>query len=122
MSDFKLNFHGFTFAELFQADTLNALDQQYLTHLHRHNPSLHAELLAYRTQSQTFTPVQISELLLACAKILEEFIADLFSLHEALEASRQQTRQHDPIFEFKKWFVLRRARRRLSQKEPRRQK
>jgi NADPH-dependent glutamate synthase beta subunit-like oxidoreductase/NAD(P)H-flavin reductase len=118
MSDFQLNFHGFTFAELFQADTLNALDQQYLAHLHRHSPSLHTELLAYRDQSQTFTPVQISELLLACAKVLDEFIADLFSLHEALEASRQQTRQHDPIFEFKKWFVLRRARRRLSKKEP----
>ncbi len=112
-----MNFNELTFATFFQADTLNTLDQQFLTHLHHQNPSLHTKLLAYRFGTQTVTPIQISELLLVCAPVLEEFMADLFGIHEALEASRQQTRQHDPIFEFKKWFVLRRARRRLMKTE-----
>lgn len=117
MPNLSPNFNGFTFAELFQADKLNTLDQQFLSHLHHQNPSRHAELLAYRHQTQTFTPVQISELLLASAKLLEEFLADLFGLHEPLTNAHQQTNQHSPIFEFKKWLVLRRARRRLTKKE-----
>jgi NADPH-dependent glutamate synthase beta subunit-like oxidoreductase/NADPH-dependent ferric siderophore reductase len=115
MSDFQLNFQGFTFAELFQADSLKQLDQQFLTHLQQQNATLQANLLAYRHCQATFTAIEISQLLLACAPILEHFIADMFGIHEALAASRYQTCQHDPIIEFKKWFVLRRARRRLHQ-------
>jgi len=117
MSSIKLTIPGFTYESLFKAETLNKLDQHFLTHLHQHNPALHTDLLSYRNAAQTLTPIQKSEFLIACAKVLEEFIADLFGIHQALQTAEQQFRQHDPIFAFKKWFVLRRARRRLSKKE-----
>lgn len=107
-------FNGFTFTELLQADTLKRLEQQFLNNLRSYDSSLHDELLAYRNEAKTFTPLQISELLLTCAPVLEKFIADLFGIQEPLNASRR----HDSIFEFKKWLVLRRARRRLTKKEP----
>jgi NADPH-dependent glutamate synthase beta subunit-like oxidoreductase/NAD(P)H-flavin reductase len=109
----KLNFNGFTFADLFQGDTLNTLDQQFLERLNHHDPSLHSRLLDYRQHSHTWPATQISELLLACAPVLEEFIAELFRIQLALENSRQQTYSHQAVFEFKKWVVLRRAKRRL---------
>jgi len=103
MSSLKLNIPELTYESLFQTESLNKLEQHFLTHLHQHNPALHTDLLSYRNAAQTFTPRQKSELLIACAKVLETFL---------------QFRQHDPVFAFKKWFVLRRARRRLSKKEP----
>jgi NADPH-dependent glutamate synthase beta subunit-like oxidoreductase/NAD(P)H-flavin reductase len=103
-----MNFNGFSFTELFQINTLNSLDQQFLSHLRRYDPSLHDELTQYRLDPKAFTP---SELLLACAPVLDEFIADLFGITQA-------STQQPPLFEFKKWFVLRRARRRLKKKEP----
>jgi NADPH-dependent glutamate synthase beta subunit-like oxidoreductase/NAD(P)H-flavin reductase len=106
-----MKFNGFSFTELFQTNTLNSLDQQFLSHLQSTEPSLHEGLSQYRTDPKTFTPIQISELLLACAPVLDEFIANMFGIAQA-------SRLHEPIFEFKKWFVLRRARRRLMKKEP----
>jgi len=114
---FIMNFHELNYQELFQAETLAQLDQQFLNHFRHQNSSLHDELMAYRSQSKPFTPIQISELLLASAPILEEFLADFFDIHKALETTHQQTQQHNPIFSFKKWFVLRRAKRRLNKKE-----
>jgi NADPH-dependent glutamate synthase beta subunit-like oxidoreductase/NAD(P)H-flavin reductase len=112
-----MNFHQLNYQALFQAETLTQLDQQFLNHLHDQNSSLHDELIAYRSQSQPFTAIQISELLLATAPILEEFLADFFDLHQALKTVHQQTQSHNPIFAFKKWFVLRRAKRRLNKKD-----
>jgi NADPH-dependent glutamate synthase beta subunit-like oxidoreductase/NAD(P)H-flavin reductase len=113
----QFNFHDLDFVALFQAETLTQLDQQFFQYLYQHNPTLPDELRAYRAKSKTFTSVQLSELLLACAPLLEEFLAEFFKIHEALKTSHQQTRQLAPIFVFKKWFVLRRARRRLNKKE-----
>ncbi|MDM8557413.1 FAD-dependent oxidoreductase [Candidatus Parabeggiatoa sp. HSG14] len=118
MANFKSNFQGITFESLFQTETLQKLDQQFIIHLHRHSPSLRDDLLTYRSESQTQSPLQTSKLLLACAPILETFIADLFDIDEPLNESHQQVSQYVLIFEFKKWFVLRRAKRRLAKKEP----
>lgn len=117
LDNMHLTFNESTFTEFLQIETLNTLDQQFLEQLHQHDSAIHAKLLAYRHAQHTFTPPQVSELLLACAPVLEQFIAQLFNIETALAASRQATCMHTPIFEFKKWFVQRRARRRLSQTE-----
>lgn len=86
------------------------------------NPSLHANLLAYRNHNQNFTAVQISELLLETAKQFEDFIVELFGIYQDKQTSRQQNHLHNSIFEFKKCFVLRRARRSLTRKIPKTKK
>jgi NADPH-dependent glutamate synthase beta subunit-like oxidoreductase/NAD(P)H-flavin reductase len=117
MTESQFDFDGFTFTELFQTETLVRLDQQFLKLLRDQDTSLYEKLLAYRQNEQTFSPIEMSKLLIACAPILEDFIEDLFGICEAVKAVYHQTRQHQPIFEFKKWFVLRWARRRLKKKE-----
>jgi len=105
-----------TFSDLFCPQKLQQLDNYFLAELKNHNQTLYQDLLDYR-QGKTFTPVQLSELLIACAKPLEDFIAELFGIEKALETSRQQTLAYNPIFSFKKWFVMRRAKRRLLRDE-----
>jgi NADPH-dependent glutamate synthase beta subunit-like oxidoreductase/NAD(P)H-flavin reductase len=109
-------FNGFTFEQLFQPATLAQLDQQFLQVLQQFNPKLADNLRLYR-QGQPFTPEQISELLLDCAPILEQFIAQLFEIQKDINDLKRDFLANSPIQTFKKWFVLRRARRRLSKPE-----
>jgi len=110
------SFNGFTFQQLFQPDTLAKLDQQFLSRLQQFNPELSKNLLLYR-QGQQFSAEQISELLLGCAPILELFITQLFEITTEVSALRRNFLASSPVQTFKKWFVLRRARRRLSKPE-----
>jgi NADPH-dependent glutamate synthase beta subunit-like oxidoreductase/NAD(P)H-flavin reductase len=104
-----LQLHGFTYPELLTAQGLDRLDQAFLTALKTENPRLHDQLLAYRDGSSNLVPIETSELLIACAKYLEEFLADLFQIEEPLAISQAQTISNNPISVFKKYFVLRRA-------------
>ncbi len=107
-------FNGFTFTDLFQADTLSRLDQDFLAFLQQQDSALAQQLLNYRQQPHALSAPERSELLIACAIPLEQFIAQFFAIQLAVLTTRRQTQAHAPIFHFKKWFVQRRARRRLS--------
>src|SRR5438105_15882979 len=109
----QLKLTDFTFQELFQPASLAKLDQKFLAQLQQQNAPLHDSLLAYRHHSREFSPIEISELLIAASPYLEIFIADLFQIERELAISKLQTISKDPIFIFKKWFVLREARRRI---------
>jgi NADPH-dependent glutamate synthase beta subunit-like oxidoreductase/NAD(P)H-flavin reductase len=117
MSHAKLRLnHGLTFADLQQPETLAQLDHRFLELLRARDPARHDALLGYR-QGKALTPLEVSELLLACGPVFEDFIADLFGIQPEIAAARAQTLAQDPVFVFKKLFVLRRARRRLLKKE-----
>ena len=113
----KLGLAGLVFRDLFQIRGLQKLDEEFLKRLSGQNCALYQSLLAYRQGTRTFTPLQVSELLLACAPLLEDLLAELFDIQAELEQTRQRTLSHDPVFAFKKLFVQRRARRRLAVKE-----
>ncbi len=109
--------NGFTFLDLFTIEGLQKLDEAFLDQLRTADPARHAQLLAWRRDPGVLGPVEVSELLLACAPLLEEFIAELFGIEQALAEQRAATLAHDPVFTFKKEFVAKRARRRLLKKE-----
>lgn len=109
----KLDF-GLSYAELRQQETLAQLDARFLDVLSRHDPALAASLLAYRTGEVRRATLAESEMLIACGEVLDGFVAQLFGIQSELAQSRSATLIHEPIFRFKKYFVLRRARRRLS--------
>ena len=104
---------GLTFSDLFQLDGLQRLDAEFLRRLQALDADLPVRLLHYRHTENAFTPLQTSELLLACAPVLEGVIAELFAIETELEQLQARTLSHDPILQFKKLFVQRRARRRL---------
>ena len=112
MSPFISGLPGFTFADLLRLEGLTKLDQEFLTRLKREHSERHTQLLAYRA-GQVLPPLETSELLLACAPLIEEVIGDLFNIGTTLDQARARTLAHNPVFVFKKLFVQRRARRRL---------
>lgn len=109
-----LRLNGFTFSELFHSDGLNRLDQTFLAQLKEKKPELHEKLIAYRQIENLVMTLEISELLISCASFLEEFLANLFNIEEALAISQAKTIAYNPISAFKKYFVLRRAKKELS--------
>jgi hypothetical protein len=109
--------HGLGFAELFTPEGLKKIDGLFLDQLRNHDARARDTLVAWREGREPLTPLQVSELLLTCGPVLDDFIAALFGIKETLEAAQQRTLAHDPVFHFKKFFVQRRARRRLVKKE-----
>ena len=107
-----LQLKGRAFQALFSAEGLKQLDDDFLGFLQHADELLHGQLLSYR-QEGPFSPVQISELIIQCAPILEAFIAELFDIEDAVGRLQAATLSHDPVFAFKKYYVLRLARRAL---------
>ncbi|HYQ92785.1 MAG TPA: pyridine nucleotide-disulfide oxidoreductase, partial [Candidatus Competibacteraceae bacterium] len=106
-----LQLRDFTFEELFQVEGLQRLDTRFLDRLETLDADLKRRLLAYRQATTPPPPLAVSELLLALAPYLEDFIAELFAIEPAVAKSRAATLSHDPALAFKKEFVARRARR-----------
>ncbi|MCL5669124.1 MAG: pyridine nucleotide-disulfide oxidoreductase, partial [Gammaproteobacteria bacterium] len=104
---------GLSYTGLSSVEGLHRLDGLYLARLRKHSPALHDSLLAYRADAKQLNALQTSALLLECAPVLETFIAGLFSIQAELEQSTAQTLAHAAVLEFKKEFVLKRAKRRL---------
>lgn len=104
-----LNLTGFTYTDLFNPEGLHRLDATFLSTLEKQHAELHQQLLAYRHQTQSFTPIEVSELIIRVSTVLERFLAELFQIEEAVAISRAKTTSYNPISTFKKYFVLRRA-------------
>lgn len=113
MPNQTLTLTGFTYAELFHATGLNRLDQAFLTYLQSENAALKDNLLAYRQETKSYTPLEVSELLLSCAPILETYLIQLFNIADAAEAAEIKTLEQNPVSAFKKFFVLRRAKKQM---------
>lgn len=110
----EFQLQGFTFDELFHSQGLDRLDQTFLNHLRDQAPACHEKLMTYRHAKHNLTTLEISELLIDCAKILENFLASLFQIQEAVAISQAQTTSFNPISTFKKYFVLRRAKKEVT--------
>ena len=108
-----LRLNGFTHAELFHSAGLYHLDQVFLAQLKEKNTALHEKLLLYRTAPEQVSQLETSELLINCATILENFLANFFGIEEAVAISQVKTTTNNPISVFKKYFVLRRAKKEL---------
>jgi len=109
-----LHLNGFTFNELLHSDGLNRLDQAFLSTLKSHHSALHDQLIAYRNAPISTSTQETSELLIQCAVILETFLASLFNIEEAVAISQAKTTSLNPISAFKKYFILRRAKKELN--------
>ena len=103
---------GFIFSELFTVDGLNKLDSAFLTLLKTTDESLYIKLINYR-RGDSLSPQKRSELLIECGSCLEIFIADLFFIKKAVRQLQVITLKESPIFTFKKFYILREARRLL---------
>ncbi|MDF1796116.1 MAG: FAD-dependent oxidoreductase [Coxiellaceae bacterium] len=99
------------FNALHSIEGLQTLDRHFIEQLPQ---ELAAFLIAYR-QGETFDREQLSGGLIACAQYFDSFIAKLFDIETDAAALSELTLKDDPIFWFKKHYVLKHAKRRMKE-------
>ncbi len=112
MTTTQLNLKGFSFQALFTSEGLLDLDRTFLKYLYDQDAQCYYQLERYR-QKEPFEAKEESELLIRCAPIVEAFLVNLFNINEAAASLQTSLLEEAPIFAFKKYFVLREARRHL---------
>ncbi|MBA2653500.1 MAG: FAD-dependent oxidoreductase [Gammaproteobacteria bacterium] len=110
----ELHLEGFSFKELFDPEALVRLDEKFLNYLKLKDIALHDGLLAYRLKLAHFSPKELGNLLIECARHLEWFVGQLFQIESAVTKAQVTVLSNDPIFLFKQWYVLREAKRKLN--------
>jgi hypothetical protein len=100
---------GLRFEDLYQRTGLLTIDHQFLASLRASDPALADRLAAARENPASLDRKKQSELLIAVAPHLEDFIGDLFGIQAELKA--MQTRHHKlaPLYTIKRKFIFKRA-------------
>ena len=107
----QLGIAGFSYADLYDSDRLQALSECFDSSLAAECPELHAEFVAYRaSQGEGMQPEQISDLLVRAAPKLGKFVARLFGVEAEHEAQAARIRaDFDTIFAYKSEIVAKSA-------------
>ncbi len=100
---------GFTFPDLYQRDGLIKLDTKFLETLEQTDAPLHARLLAARHDPPAAHTKSGSELIIALAPHVEDFIGELFGIQPELLLLQSQHHALAPLFSVKRRFVQRKA-------------
>ncbi|HYP14916.1 MAG TPA: hypothetical protein VEQ63_13395, partial [Bryobacteraceae bacterium] len=100
---------GFEFAELYDRDQLARLDAIFLEWLQEHSAELHARLVSARRTPEVLEPKQYSELIIAVAPYLDDFIGHLFGITAEIRALQARHSELAPLFALKRRFVFKRA-------------
>ncbi|HEX3171360.1 MAG TPA: FAD-dependent oxidoreductase, partial [Burkholderiales bacterium] len=101
--------HGLSFADLYTRDGLVRVDAAFLAALARADDPLCQQLRAAREQTAALTNKQESELLIALAPHLDDFIAELFGIEAEVRALSARHHELAPLFSCKRLFVQRKA-------------
>ncbi|MFD2184090.1 FAD-dependent oxidoreductase [Rhodoplanes azumiensis] len=101
--------HGLAFADLYNRDGLVRLDAAFVAWLAAADQALHDRLMVARATPDALALKDESELLIALAPHVEDFLADLFGI--GAEVRDLQARHHAlaPLYTVKRLFVQRRA-------------
>jgi NADPH-dependent glutamate synthase beta subunit-like oxidoreductase/NAD(P)H-flavin reductase len=101
--------HTLGFADLYDPAGLARIDALFLEHLAAANPDLAAALAAARGNPDALENKAESDLLIAAAPHLEDFIGRLFGIETELRALAETHTALAPLFACKRLFVQRRA-------------
>ena len=102
------------FADLYDRGGVAKVDQAFLCYLGERDGSLRERLEAARAAPGEVAGDPESELLIALAPVLEDFVGALFGVEAELGTARQARVDLAPIFEVKRQFVQRRAARKYA--------
>ncbi|OGT49878.1 MAG: pyridine nucleotide-disulfide oxidoreductase [Gammaproteobacteria bacterium RIFCSPHIGHO2_12_FULL_38_11] len=101
---FELKLKNCDFQALQTAEGLSLLDEWFIKKLSAEQHELAEQLKVYR-DGKLHNPQEISELIIACAPVLENFIAELFQIESAVATLKKEICAHDPIFQFKDYYI-----------------
>jgi NADPH-dependent glutamate synthase beta subunit-like oxidoreductase/NAD(P)H-flavin reductase len=100
---------GFSFEDLYNRDALARLDGVFLTQLRQSAPELHTQLLAAREDSASLPLKQKSDLIVAVAPHLEDFIGRLFGIDKSLHDLQARHNELAPLYAVKRKFIQKKA-------------
>jgi len=100
---------GISFADLYDRDGLIRLDTAFLEFLGESDAMLREQLEATRRTTAEFSGKPQSELLIALAPHLEDFLAGLFGIKTQVQALAAHHHELAPLYSCKRLFVQRRA-------------
>jgi NADPH-dependent glutamate synthase beta subunit-like oxidoreductase/NAD(P)H-flavin reductase len=100
---------GAEFQDLYDTAGLARLDGAFLEMLERTAPQLAERLVAARNQPESLLAKARSELIIALAPHVEEFISELFGISSELQSSKNRHDALEPLYAVKRKFVQKRA-------------
>jgi NADPH-dependent glutamate synthase beta subunit-like oxidoreductase/NAD(P)H-flavin reductase len=100
--------HGFTFSDLYQRDGLARIDAVFLDELRRRSPELCGRLEAARREPDALAAKAQSELIIAVAPYLEDFVGELFGIEAELRELQARHSALAPLQAAKRRFVQKR--------------
>ncbi len=100
---------GLSFHDLYRRGGLLELDAQFLAELSESNPQLHTRLLAARETPPAAHTKESSELIIALAPYLEDFIGQVFGIETELRKLQERHSELAPLYSVKRRFVQRKA-------------
>jgi NADPH-dependent glutamate synthase beta subunit-like oxidoreductase/NAD(P)H-flavin reductase len=101
--------HGLQFKDLYRPQALLRLDQLFIEQLQQQAPDLSARLLAARQDPAALPLKAQSELIIAIAPYLEDFIGQLFGIGPELRALQARHSALAPLQTVKRKFVQRKV-------------
>jgi NADPH-dependent glutamate synthase beta subunit-like oxidoreductase/NAD(P)H-flavin reductase len=100
---------GFSFNDLYDRDGLIRVDAAFLDFLGESDAALRAQLEAARLTPTALSGKAQSELLIALAPHLEDFLARLFRIETQVQALAARHHELAPLYSCKRLFIQRRA-------------
>ncbi len=100
---------GLRFEDLYQRPGLLAIDAHFLSELRAADAGLADRLVSARQNPSAYDRKEQSELLVAVAPHLEDFIGDLFGIAAEVKAMQWQHNALAPLYTVKRKFVQKRA-------------
>lgn len=102
---------SFEFNSIYTVEGLALHDQKFVAILQQESPDLWWQLQAFRAGD--LPSHEQSQVMLALAPFLEQYIASQLGIEAELEALAASLLSHDPLFAFKKRFIASRVKKRL---------
>ncbi len=107
-ADLCLSF-GLSFEDLYRREGLERLDAAFLRHLGESDAPLRERLEAGRANPPSVAGKELSELLVAVAPHVEDFIGELFGIGEAVGEAQRRHHALAPLYSVKRRFVQKKA-------------
>ena len=101
--------HGLQLEDLYERNGLLRLDAAFTAELGQAAPGVADALQAARANPEALAPLQESELLIAVAPYLDDFLAELFDIRAEVRALSERHHALAPLYTVKRGFVQRRA-------------
>ncbi|MCC6194867.1 MAG: FAD-dependent oxidoreductase [Burkholderiales bacterium] len=101
--------HGITFADLYSVDGARRVDAAFGEYMAAADRALADRLAAARAAPEALDRKAESDLLIAIAPHLEDFLAHLFGIEEEVRALEARHHELAPLFAVKRQFVQRKA-------------